>query len=89
MPELIHPTLRLRDSWLDARDEWGRDCHQPGWGLHRDDEVDTEAGFPNGSEGSPRRRILRSRLLTGGCMQTTGGSLKNSGIWGASRFAMA
>jgi predicted acetyltransferase len=45
MPELILPTLRLRDSWLDARDEWGRGVHQPGSGLHSDDEVDTEAGF--------------------------------------------
>jgi predicted acetyltransferase len=45
MPELILPTVRLRDSWLDARDEWGRGAHQPGSGLHTDDEVDTEAGF--------------------------------------------
>jgi predicted acetyltransferase len=45
MPELILPTMRLRDSWLDARDEWGRDVHQPGSGLHADDEVDTEADF--------------------------------------------
>jgi predicted acetyltransferase len=45
MPELILPTPRLRDSWLDSRDEWGRGVHQPGSGLHPDDEVDTEAGF--------------------------------------------
>lgn len=45
MPELILPTLRLRDSWLDARDEWGQGVHQPGSGLHSDDEVDTAAGF--------------------------------------------
>lgn len=35
----------LRDSWLDARDEWGREVHQPGSGLHQDDEVETETGF--------------------------------------------
>jgi predicted acetyltransferase len=45
MPELILPTLRLRDSWLDARGEWGTGVDQPGSGLHTDDEVDTEAGF--------------------------------------------
>jgi predicted acetyltransferase len=45
VPELILPTLRLRDSWLEARDEWGRGVHQPGSELHSDDEVDTEAGF--------------------------------------------
>lgn len=45
MPELILPTLRLRDSWLDARDEWGRAEGQPGSGLRADDDVDTEAGF--------------------------------------------
>jgi predicted acetyltransferase len=45
MPELILPTMRLRDSWLDARDEWGLDIHQPGSGFHADDDVDTAAGF--------------------------------------------
>lgn len=45
MPELILPTLRLRKSWLDARDEWGREVHQPGSGLHQDDDVETEPGF--------------------------------------------
>jgi predicted acetyltransferase len=45
MPELILPTVRLRNSWLAARDEWGRGVHQPGSGLHTDDDVETEAGF--------------------------------------------
>jgi len=45
MAELILPTARLWDSWLDARDELGREVHQPGSGLHQDDEVETEAGF--------------------------------------------
>jgi predicted acetyltransferase len=45
MPELSLPTLRLRESWLDARSEWGREVHQPGSGLRQDDEVETETGF--------------------------------------------
>lgn len=45
MRELILPTVLLRDSWLNARDEWGREVHQPGSGLRQDDEVETETGF--------------------------------------------
>jgi predicted acetyltransferase len=45
MPELIRPTADLRDSWLAARAEWDPGAHQPGSGLHLDDQVDTEAGF--------------------------------------------
>lgn len=45
MPELIPPTVRLHDSWLDARDEWGRGVHQDGSGLHPEDRVDTAEGF--------------------------------------------
>ncbi|BCJ62219.1 GNAT family N-acetyltransferase [Micromonospora endophytica] len=45
MPDLIAPTTRLRDSWLAARDEWGRGVHQDGSGLRDSDEVDTAAGF--------------------------------------------
>lgn len=45
MPELIPPTLRLRDSWLAARDEWGPGAIQHGSGLHPDDKVDDQAGF--------------------------------------------
>jgi len=45
MLELITPTVRLRDSWLDARSEWGVGVHQDGSGLHADDEVDTVDGF--------------------------------------------
>ena len=45
MPELIHPTVCLHDSWLAARDEWGRGVNQPGAGLHPDDDVDSAAGF--------------------------------------------
>src|SRR5215469_2277378 len=45
MPELIYPTADLRESWLTARDEWSPGAHQPGAGLHTDDDVDSEAGF--------------------------------------------
>jgi predicted acetyltransferase len=45
MPELITPTLRLRESWLRSRDDWGRGIHQDGAGLRPGDEVDTPDGF--------------------------------------------
>ena len=45
MPELVAPTTRLRESWLAAREEWGRDVHQDGSGLHADDDVDSPEGF--------------------------------------------
>ena len=45
MPELIPPAVALHESWLDARDDWGRGVHQDGSGLHPEDEVDTPAGF--------------------------------------------
>jgi len=45
MPELIAPTTRLHESWLAARDEWGRGTHQDGSGLHPDDVVDTADDF--------------------------------------------
>jgi len=45
MPELISPNTQLRDSWLAARDEWGRETHQDGAGLNVGDDVDTAAGF--------------------------------------------
>ena len=45
MPELIPPTSSLQDSWLDARDDWGRGVHQAGSGLHPEDDVDSPDGF--------------------------------------------
>lgn len=45
MPELIAPTTDLHESWLGARDEWGRGTHQDGSGLHETDDVDTAEGF--------------------------------------------
>ncbi|HEY7325056.1 MAG TPA: GNAT family N-acetyltransferase [Streptosporangiaceae bacterium] len=45
MPDLVAPTTRLRQSWLTARDEWGRGEHQDGSGLHADDDVDSLEGF--------------------------------------------
>jgi len=43
--KLIAPTVQLRSSWLAAREEWGRDAHQDGAGLHETDDVDSEPGF--------------------------------------------
>ncbi len=43
--EMVAPTVRLHESWLAARDEWGRDTHQDGTGLHDTDDVDSAAGF--------------------------------------------
>ena len=45
MPELVAPTVQLRDSWLAARDDWGPDAHQDGAGLSPADDVDTPQGF--------------------------------------------
>ncbi len=45
MPKLISPTTRLRDSWLESREEWGRGIHQDGAGLHAGDDIDTVEGF--------------------------------------------
>ncbi|GAA2688903.1 GNAT family N-acetyltransferase [Actinoplanes palleronii] len=45
MPELIVPTARLRDSWLESRDEFGRDTHQDGTGVRLGPDPDTPAGF--------------------------------------------
>ncbi|MBG0562137.1 GNAT family N-acetyltransferase [Actinoplanes aureus] len=45
MPELIEPTVRLHEAWIESRDEWGRGVHQPGAGLRPDDDVDSAAGF--------------------------------------------
>jgi predicted acetyltransferase len=45
VPDLIIPTARLRDFWLDAREEWGSDVDQPGSGLRGTDDVSTVEGF--------------------------------------------
>jgi predicted acetyltransferase len=45
MPELVAPTVRLHDAWLEARDEWGPGVHEDGFGLRPSDEVDSPAGF--------------------------------------------
>ena len=45
MIELLTPTARWHDSWLEAREEWGRGVHQAGSGLHPDDDVDSLDGF--------------------------------------------
>ncbi|MBM2620206.1 GNAT family N-acetyltransferase [Actinoplanes sp. LDG1-06] len=45
MPELIEPTVRLRKSWLEARDEWVPGTHMDGHGVRETDDLDSEAGF--------------------------------------------
>lgn len=45
MLELISPTVRLHESWLASRGEWGREVHQDGAGLHPGDDVDSATGF--------------------------------------------
>jgi predicted acetyltransferase len=45
MPDLIAPTVRLHEAWLDARDDWGRGVYQDGAGLRPGDDVDSAAGF--------------------------------------------
>jgi predicted acetyltransferase len=45
MPELIVPTVRLRDSWLESRAEFGPGVHQDGAGLRPGVDVDTAEGF--------------------------------------------
>ena len=45
MAELIAPVVRLHDSWLRSRDEWGRGVHQDGAGLRPHDDVNSPEGF--------------------------------------------
>ncbi len=44
---LVAPTVRLHQSWLESRDEWGVGVHQAGSGLWRagDLDVETTEGF--------------------------------------------
>ncbi|TDW94411.1 putative acetyltransferase [Kribbella pratensis] len=44
MPELIEPTVQLRDSWMESASEWG-DTHQDGAGLWEADDLSTVDGF--------------------------------------------
>jgi predicted acetyltransferase len=43
--DLVAPSQSLRLSWLQAREEWGRDVLPSGAGLHHDDDVETVRGF--------------------------------------------
>ena len=45
MPELIAPTRRLRDAWLEAHAEWGPGVHEDGFGLLETDEIDSPVRF--------------------------------------------
>jgi predicted acetyltransferase len=45
MPELVEPTTRLRTAWMAAREDWGPGIHEDGFGLHPEDDVETQDGF--------------------------------------------
>jgi predicted acetyltransferase len=45
MAELIAPTVRLHESWLRSRADWGRGVHQDGASLRPGDDVDSAPGF--------------------------------------------
>jgi predicted acetyltransferase len=44
MPELIEPTVELRESWLESAKEWGTES-QDGAGLWEADDLSTVEGF--------------------------------------------
>ncbi|MGB3735815.1 MAG: GNAT family N-acetyltransferase [Ilumatobacter sp.] len=54
--ELVEPTVRLRDAWVDAHHEWGPGVHEDGFGLQPTDDVDSPTGF-----GSWVRRVSDER----------------------------
>lgn len=45
MPELISPTTRLHESWLEAHAEWGPGILEAGSSLHAEDDIETADGF--------------------------------------------
>ncbi|GAA2625985.1 GNAT family N-acetyltransferase [Paractinoplanes durhamensis] len=45
MVELVAPTVRLRDAWLDAHREWGPGVHEDGFALRPSDDVGSPGGF--------------------------------------------
>ena len=45
MPALTAPTKRLHAAWLAAHAEWGPGCHEDGFGLLPEDDVESPAGF--------------------------------------------
>lgn len=51
MAELIVPTVRLRESWLDSLREWGEGVHQDGAGLRPGVELDTPEQFAEWVDG--------------------------------------
>lgn len=61
MPELIEPTVELRDSWLESSREWG-DASQDGAGVWEADDLTTVEGFAGWVE-RLRRQSDDSRVL--------------------------
>jgi predicted acetyltransferase len=60
MPELILPTVRLHEAWLEAHREWGPGRHEDGFGLRAEDEVQSPDGFAAWVERLHRRADPRS-----------------------------
>ncbi|MBB5833922.1 GNAT family N-acetyltransferase [Kribbella italica] len=66
MPELIQPTVDLRDSWLESSLEWGSES-QHGSGLHESDDVGSVEGFAAwvgrlAGEGDETRELAPGRV---------------------------
>ncbi len=66
MPELIEPTVDLRDSWLESSLEWGDDA-QHGSGVHESDDLGSVEGFTAwvqrlAAEGDETRELAPGRV---------------------------
>ncbi|OLR95073.1 GNAT family N-acetyltransferase [Actinokineospora bangkokensis] len=73
MLDLIAPTTRLHNAWLDAHAEWGPGLHEDGFGLAPTDEVESPARFAawvarlaDGSEQTTCRWIVEDDQVLGG-----------------------
>ncbi|MFG1642688.1 GNAT family N-acetyltransferase [Amycolatopsis sp. NPDC049252] len=72
MRELVTPTTRLRDAWLEAHEEWGPGVHEDGFGLRPEDDVGSPAGFAawvarlDGDSGTRYRWIVEDDVVLGG-----------------------
>lgn len=45
MPELVLPTTRLHAAFLECRDDWGPGLHEDGFGLAKDEDLDSPDRF--------------------------------------------
>lgn len=68
MPELIAPTTRLHESWVEARKEWGPEAHMAGSGTRHFRALRPDRwrrGLPRGSRGSGSTPTSVFHLLAG------------------------